>query len=57
MNPNLNQLIEQNLAMIVQALSSNLSSTNTAAKDQGEVLFNLLEGAVDPNQMLPPIVA
>jgi hypothetical protein len=43
--------------MIVQAITTNLSSTNAAAKEQGEYLFNMLEGAVDPNQLLPPIVA
>lgn len=57
LNQNLAQLIEQNLSMIVQALNTNISSTNTAAKDQGEVLFNILEGAADPNLLLPPIVA
>lgn len=57
LNPNLVPLIELNLTMIVQALNANLSSTNSASKDQGEVLFNLLEGQVDPNLLLPPVVA
>ena len=42
--------------MIVQALNSNLSSANSAAKDQGEVLFSLIEGSVDPSLLIPPIV-
>ncbi len=57
LNQNLAQLIEQNLSMIVQALNTNISSTNAAAKEQGEVLFNILEGVADPNLLLPPIVA
>lgn len=57
LNQNLAQLIEQNLSMIVQALNTNISSTNAAAKEQGEVLFNILEGLADPNLLLPPIVA
>lgn len=43
--------------MIVQSLNTNLSSTNSQAREQGEVLFNLLEGAVDPGQLVPPITA
>jgi hypothetical protein len=57
LNPNLLPLIELNLTMIVQALNANLSSTNSAAKDQGEILFNIMEGQVDPNILLPPMVA
>lgn len=43
--------------MIVQALNMNLSSANSTARDQGEILFNILEGATDSNMLLPPIVA
>jgi|LauGreDrversion4_2_1035121.scaffolds.fasta_scaffold27669_5 hypothetical protein len=57
MNPNLQQLIEQNLTMIVQALNNNMSSTNAAAKDQAEVLLNLIESQVDPSILIPPLTA
>lgn len=43
--------------MIVQALNTNLSSTNAAAKDSGEVLLNLLEAQVDPSLLVPPLTA
>ena len=43
--------------MIVQALNTNLGSTNAAAKDSGDVLLNLLETQVDPSLLVPPLTA
>ena len=43
--------------MIVQALNNNMSSTNAAAKDQAEVLLNLIENQVDPSLLIPPLTA
>lgn len=43
--------------MIVQALNNNLQSTNYQVREQGDILFTLLEGAVDANLLIPPFIA
>eukprot|EP00347_Sterkiella_histriomuscorum_P023335 403335038 len=57
LNESLRNVIEQNLSMIVQALNNNLQSTNFSVREQGDILFSLLEGAVDPNLLIPPLTA
>jgi hypothetical protein len=43
--------------MIIQALNNNIGSNNAGVRDQGVVLFNILEGCVEANALVPPIVA
>lgn len=57
LNEHLKTIIEQNLTMIVQALTNNLQASNYQAKEQGEQLLQMLEDAVDLNLLVPPIVA
>jgi len=57
-NPNVRQLVDHNLTMIVQALAANLSSNSFNVKSQNEALFNLLEETTEtPSQLVQPLVA
>lgn len=57
-NHNLRALIDQNVVMIVQALSQNMSSSNVQVRSSGEQIFSLLENVTENvNNLVNPIVS
>lgn len=57
-NDNLRILIDQNITMIIQALTHNLQSTSNHVKQQSERMFTLLEAkSLNINQLVQPVVA
>jgi hypothetical protein len=57
MNENLRPLIELHISLIVQALNTNLSSTNSTVREQGDNLLSVLESIIDPSLLIPPFLA
>ena len=57
-NENLRTLIDQNITLIIQALTHNLQSTSNNVKQQSERMFTILETkSLNINQLVQPIVA
>jgi len=57
LNQSLKQLIESNTTLVIGALNNNYASANPQIREAGDLLFTLLEGAVDANLLVQPIVA
>jgi hypothetical protein len=56
-DPNLRQLIDQNLTMLIQAISNNLASTSPSVRSQSNQHLHILEESIDNvNWLVQPMV-